>query len=71
VLTLMTVYSDGGGNDAMRNQQTPKIRRAGAYIVKAAESRPSRVLAKSDGRMSTPSSADKRLAHALLNTKRS
>jgi hypothetical protein len=54
----------------MRNQQTPKIRRAGAYIVKAAESRPSRVVSKSDGRISTPSSADKRLAHALLQTKR-
>jgi hypothetical protein len=66
----MTDYSDEGGNHAMRNHQSPKIRRAGAYIVKAAESRPSRVLAKSDGRISTPSSDDKRLAHALLKTKR-
>jgi hypothetical protein len=54
----------------MRNQQTTKIRRAGAYIVKAAESRPSRVLAKSAGRISTPSSDDRRLADALLKTKR-
>ncbi len=54
----------------MRNQQSTSIRRAGAYIVKAAESRPSRVLSKSDGRTSTPSSDDKRLAQALLKTKR-
>ena len=54
----------------MRNQQSPKIRRAGAYIVKAAESRPSRVAAKANGRISTPNSDDKRLAHALLKTKR-
>jgi hypothetical protein len=54
----------------MRVQQSTKIRRAGAYIVKAAESRPSRVHAKSDGRVSTPSGDDKRLARALLKTKR-
>jgi hypothetical protein len=54
----------------MRNQQSTKIRRAGAYIVKAAESRPSRVLSESNGRSTTPSSADKRLAQALLKTKR-
>lgn len=54
----------------MRNGQLIKISRAGAYIVKAAESRPSRVLSKPHGRISTPSSDDKRLAHALLETKR-
>lgn len=54
----------------MSHQPSTRIRRAGAYIVKAAESRPSRVVSKSDGRTSTPSGADKRLAQALLMTKR-
>jgi hypothetical protein len=54
----------------MRNSSSTKVRRAGAYIVKAAESRPSRVDSKSDGRKSTPSGEDKRLAQALLKTKR-
>jgi len=54
----------------MRNSPSTKIRRAGAYIVKAAESRPSRVVSKSDGRASTPSGDDKRLAHALLKSRR-
>jgi hypothetical protein len=54
----------------MQKQPSPKIRRAGAYVVKAAESRPSRVAAKANGRIVTPSSDDKRLAHALLKSKR-
>lgn len=46
-----------------------KARRAGAYIVKAAESRPAKVAAKPDGRSSAPSREDKRLASALLKAK--
>ena len=52
------------------SNRSMKARRAGAYIVKAAESRPSRVASKSGSRTSTPSGNDKRLAHALLKTKR-
>lgn len=63
-------YSGERGNEAMRNQSPTKIRRAGAYIVKAAESRPSRVVSKPDARPSTPSRDDKRLAEALLKTRR-
>ena len=53
----------------MSNEQAPKIRRAGAYIVKAAESRPSKARSSSNGQctgQTPPSSADKRLARALL-----
>lgn len=55
----------------MSNQPPTRIRRAGAYIVKAAESRPSRVVSKPAGRASTPSGDDKRLAQALLKSKHS
>ncbi len=48
----------------------PKPKRAGAYIVKAAESRPTAVTGKRSSRSSTPSIEDKRLASALLNAKR-
>jgi len=51
-------------------KQPMKLSRAGAYIVKAAESRPTRIAAKSGSRTSTPSGADKRLAQALLKAKR-
>lgn len=55
----------------MTNEPSGSIRRNGAYVVKAAESRPSRVVAsKSDGRSRTPSSEDKKLARALLKSKR-
>lgn len=51
-------------------KKTMKAHVAGAYIVKAAESRPSRVEGKTSQRSSTPSSADKRLASTLLKAKR-
>jgi hypothetical protein len=48
------------------------MRRTGAYIVKAAESRPTPVVAASIGRPTpAPSTADRRLAAALLETRRS
>jgi len=56
--------------EAMAKQQSTKVRRAGAYIVKAAESRPSGVAGKASGRSSTPSTDDKNLAVALLRAKR-
>lgn len=46
-----------------------KAHLAGAYVVKAAESRPSRVEGKVRNQSSTPSSADKRLATTLLRAK--
>lgn len=54
----------------MGNQSSKKIRRAGAYVINAAESRPSRVPSKSDQRVTTPSGNDKTLARELLKTKR-
>lgn len=54
----------------MSDQRSPKIRRAGAYVVKAGESRPSPVAAKSDGHTSPPTNRDKTLAQELLKTKR-
>jgi hypothetical protein len=53
----------------MAKQRSTKIRRTGAYIVKAAESRPSRVAAKDGVARSTPNTSDKRLAGALLKVK--
>jgi hypothetical protein len=53
----------------MANQRSPKIRRAGSYVVKAAESRPSEVRGKRNGRVSTPSTSDKELARYLLSTR--
>ena len=50
-------------------KKTKKAHLAGAYIVKAAESRPSRVAAKPSDRRNAPSTADKRLASALLKVK--
>jgi len=51
-------------------KKTRKAHLAGAYVVKAAESRPSRVKAKTSTHRSTPTSADQRLASTLLKTKR-
>lgn len=46
------------------------IRRAGAYVVKSAESRPTRVASKtSDGFRATPSADDKSLVAELRQTK--
>jgi hypothetical protein len=46
------------------------VRRAGAYVVKSAESRPSRVVSKtSDGFRATPSADDKSLVATLRRTK--
>lgn len=50
-----------------------KARTSGAYVIKAAESRPTKVVAKSakSGRsQSKPSADDKRLARAFLKQKR-
>jgi hypothetical protein len=51
-------------------KQATKIQRAGAYIVRAAESRPSSVKGKLHGRSNTPTLEDKNLASALLRAKR-
>jgi hypothetical protein len=59
-----------GGRQALRNAPATKVRPADAYIVKAAESRPSPVAAKANDRPIAPSGEDKRLAHALLKTPR-
>jgi len=50
-------------------KKTTKARIKGAYIVKAAETRPSRVHGKVSDRVSTPSSADKTLVNALLRAR--
>lgn len=47
-----------------------KVRRTGAYVVKAAESRSARVASKPSGRTHEPSGRDKQLAEALLNQRR-
>jgi hypothetical protein len=48
-----------------------EFRRSGAYIIKAAESRPRPVEPKSNGRRPpVPSPADKALAAALLASRR-
>lgn len=54
----------------MSKKQSPRVSRHGAYIVKAAESRPSRVTPKSDARPSKPSEGDKVLARALMKSQR-
>jgi hypothetical protein len=50
-------------------KQTKRAHLAGAYIVKAAESRPTLVQGKTVGKPSTPTQADKNLASALLRAK--
>ena len=47
-----------------------KIRRSGAYVIKAAETRSSRVQAKSSGSTHVPSGRDKVLVNALIKNKR-
>lgn len=44
--------------------------RSGTYVVKAGESRPSKVVGRSEGRVSRPTTNDKRAANALLKSKR-
>jgi hypothetical protein len=52
-----------------RNPST-RIQRAGAYVVKSAESPSARVPAKAGGPLPTPTSADKQLVAALWRAKR-
>jgi hypothetical protein len=49
-----------------------KVSQSGTYVVKAAESRSSKVISKPDGRVISkrPTMSDKRLANALLRSKR-
>jgi hypothetical protein len=53
----------------MSKHRSIKVRRAGAYVVKAAESPSSRVKSNSTGRQSTPSPSDKHLARAVRRSK--
>jgi hypothetical protein len=46
-----------------------RVSQFGTYVVKAAESRPSKVVAR-NGQASRPTNSDKRAAHALLKSKR-
>ena len=54
----------------MAKESAVRVSRSGTYVVKAAESRPSKVVARSKGRTSRPSASDKRAAHAFLKSKR-
>lgn len=48
-----------------------KVSQSGTYVVKAAESRSSKVVSRPYGRISRhPTTSDKRLASALLKSKR-
>lgn len=53
----------------MSKNGSRRIRSAGAYVVKAAETRSSRVASKSTGRSETPNTSDKTLVDALRRTK--
>lgn len=59
----MSMRKDGR---AMRKTDTPPIRRSGAYVVKAAESRPRAVPAKQGGRAHVANSRDRELVAQLL-----
>lgn len=48
-----------------------KVQRAGAYVVKAAESSRSTVAPKPAAQQTTPSSADRQAAHAVRSAKSS
>lgn len=50
-------------------KKTKKANLSGAYVVNAAESRPSRVRGKVSSQSNRPTSADKNLARVLLKTK--
>lgn len=54
----------------MAKGSSMRVSRSGTYVVKAAESRPAKVVARSNGRASRPSTSDKRAAHAFLKSKR-
>jgi hypothetical protein len=58
-----------GRENMSKNSRSIKVSRAGAYVVKAAESPSSRVKSKSSGRGTTPSAGDRRLAGAVLRNK--
>lgn len=48
-----------------------RVSQSGTYVVKAAESRSSKVVSRPDGQISRrPTTSDKRLANALLKNKR-
>lgn len=49
-----------------RNTAPAKVRQGGAFRVRAAESRASRVTAKASNGTPPPSSSDRKLARALL-----
>lgn len=54
-----------------RKKASFKVRRSGAYRVKAAEGRSSRVAAKPSKKSHQPSSSDRKLAHHLLRDRKS
>lgn len=47
-----------------------KHRRSDSYVIKSGETRPGRVTSKPDGQTRAPSGADRRLARALLRTRK-
>lgn len=47
-----------------------RVSRTGTYVIKAAESRPTRVASRKSGRFTTPTAADQQLASELLRAKR-
>jgi hypothetical protein len=53
----------------MGKERSKSVSRAGAYIVKAAESRSTRVSSTSDAKSTAPNVDDKRLVEALLKVK--
>lgn len=54
----------------MTKGSSVRVSRSGAYVVKAAESRPSKVVARSKGRSVSPSASEKRAAHAFLKSRK-
>lgn len=54
----------------MSKRAMASIRRPGGFLVKAAESRPAKVIANPDSKQSAPTSGDRSLARAVLKTKR-
>jgi hypothetical protein len=54
----------------MAKESSMRVSRSGTYVVKAAESPPSKIVSRNDGRTSRPTTSDKRAANALLKSKR-
>jgi hypothetical protein len=47
-----------------------KYRRSDTYVIKSAEARPSRIKSKRDGKAAAPTRADRRIARAILKSRK-